>query len=351
VTGVVLDPEGHPAPGSTVTCEGGAPVPTDDQGRFQLGEGVAGCSAIARHPQLVASEPVVLAAGRTNTLRLRRGGAIEGEVVDERGAPVAAYLLAVESYRGSATEGVPTGPVKGIQDPRGAFAWDGLPPGGYVLTASAEGRPPARSPFVDVDAGRTTAHVRITLARGAKLTGRVLDAVTHRPVAFAVVALDALTTTQAQAVRPVQCDDQGAYALDGAPPGPFSIRVTHKMFRARVVTGLYTRGASTVQQDIEIYPLVDGGPTGDDFAGIGAFIGPSPGGVTFTGLRADGPAAQAGVQAGDLLRRIDGADVSNVGVAECMQNLRGPEGSRVTVEVERGGRRLSVTIQRRAFTL
>jgi hypothetical protein len=294
---------------------------------------------------------VVLSAGRPNTLRLRRGGAIEGEVVDERGGPVASYLLAVESYQGSATAGVPTGQVKTIQDPRGAFAWDGLPPGGYVLTASAEGRPPARSSLVDVDAGRTTAHVRITLARGAKLTGRVLDAVTRRPVAAAVVALDALTTTQAQGVRPVQSDDQGAYLLDGAPPGPFSIRVSHKLFRARVVTGLYTRGTSTLQQDVELFPIVDGGPTGDDFAGIGAFLGPSPGGVTFTGLRADGPAAQAGIQTGDLLRRIDGADVSSLSVADCMQSLRGPEGTRVTVEIERESRRLSVTIQRRAFTL
>ncbi len=73
--------------------------------------------------------------------------------------------------------------------------------------------------------------------------------------------------------------------------------------------------------------------------------------MTFTRLVPAGPAEQAGIQVGDLIQRIDGADASSMAVFECMQILRGPEGSRVTVQVEREGRRLDVAIQRRAITL
>jgi C-terminal processing protease CtpA/Prc len=72
--------------------------------------------------------------------------------------------------------------------------------------------------------------------------------------------------------------------------------------------------------------------------------------VTFAGFIHGGAAETSGLQPGDLIRRIDGADASAYTTVECMQNLRGPEGSRVTVEVERGGQRVSVTIQRRAMT-
>ena len=115
------------------------------------------------------------------------------------------------------------------------------------------------------------------------------------------------------------------------------------------MTGLTTRGSPTLRQDIELNPLVDGGPTGQDFAGIGAYLATAPNGVTF-GSRP--PARRAGrAPRGRPIRRIDGADASAYTVAECMQYLRGPEGSRVSVEVERGGQRVDVVVQRRAIML
>jgi protocatechuate 3,4-dioxygenase beta subunit len=354
VNGVVLDPEGHPAKGATVavTCED-RPIAAiaDDQGAFQLGPEAAGCTAVARSPDHVASDPVTLAAGRSNTLHLNRGGILEGEVLDEQGAPVESYLLGVESYQGPTTENAPGGATRSIQDPRGLFAWENLVPGRYVLVASAEGRPPARSRAVDVEVGRTTSHVRITLARGATLSGHVVDAATHQPLAGAWVDLDAFTATRAQAIHAVRTDDQGAYSLEGAPAGPFSIRVTHDGYRARVVPGLTTRGASTLQQDVELNKLVDGGPSGEDYAGIGAYLAGSPKGVTIARFVPGGPAEKSGLQVGDLIRRVDGADASILSVNECMQILRGPDGSRVSLQVEREGRSVDVTLQRKALSL
>lgn len=353
VTGVVLDPDGRLAKGAVVACEDRDPTltaTTDEEGRFELPEGAAGCMAGARHPEFLGSDRVELVAGRSNTLQLNRGGGIEGDVVDELRAPLASFTVAVESYQGPVKEGAPVGQLKTIQDPHGAFTWEKLPPGRYVLTASTEGRPPARSSPVEVEMGRVTAHVRIVVPRGATLSGRVLDASTRKPVAGAVIALDAFTVAR-QGTQPTRSDAQGAYALEGAPPGPFSVRVSHDGYRTRTVTGLTTRGSAGAQQDIELNPLVDGGPGGEDFAGIGAFLAPAANGVTFVRLVSAGPAEQAGILPGDLIQRIDGADASSMAVFECMQSLRGPEGSRVTVQVERAGKRLDVTIQRRAITL
>jgi hypothetical protein len=264
---------------------------------------------------------------------------------------VHAAPAAIESYQGPSAESAPTGQTKSIQDARGAYAWEKLVPGRYVLTASAGGRPPAQSRPIDVDVGRVTAHVRITLGRGATLTGRVLDAVTHRPIAGALIAFDRSTNTRADTTVSAHSDERGAYTLEGAPAGPFSIRVVREGYRPRTVTGLTARGAPSLQQDVELNPLVDGGPTGEDFAGIGAFLTASSAGVTFSGFMPGGPAEQAGLRPGDLIRRIDGVDASSYTTAECMQNLRGPDGSRVTVQVERGGQRVDVPIQRRALTL
>jgi Carboxypeptidase regulatory-like domain/PDZ domain len=354
VTGVVLDPDGRPVKGAFVGCDDrdqALATSTDEEGAFKLAPEAAGCVALARHADFVESDKVTLSGSRANTLHLNRAGGIEGEVVDERGGPIASYLIAVESYQGPSAESAPTGQTKSIQDPRGAFAWEKLVPGRYVLTASAGGRPPAQSSPIEVDVGRVTAHVRITLARGATLAGRVLDAVTRKPIAGALIAFDRTTNTRADTSGTARSDERGAYSLEGAPAGPFSIRVVREGYRTRTVTGLTARGAPTVQQDVELNPAVDGGPNGEDFAGIGAFLAPSPAGVTFSGVLPGGPAEQAGLQSGDLIRRIDGADASSFTTADCMQRLRGPDGSRVTVQVERGGQRVEVAVQRRALTL
>jgi hypothetical protein len=352
VKGVVLDPDGHPAKNASVACEERSlTATTDDEGRFELGNEADGCAAIARAPDFVPSDRVTLEAGRSNTLRLNRGGSIEGDVVDEAGAPVEKYMLAIESYQGSFSDSAPGGATKDIHDPRGAFSWPNLVPGRYVLVASTDGRPPARSRPVDVEVARTSAHVRIVLAKGAVLSGHVYDAATHKPLPGALVALDASTTTRAQGVRPARTDRHGAYNLEGAPAGPFSIRVSSDGFRSRVVSGLASRGASTMTQDVWLSPLVDGGPTGDDFAGIGAVLAPTSTGVTVGRVIPGGPAEQAGLKGGDLIRRIDGADVSALTVSECTQLLRGQDGSRVSVQVEREGRTVDVPIQRKAMTL
>lgn len=341
VTGVVLDADGKPAAKAFVSCDDrpGLGGSTSPDGRFELPPEAAGCTAVATHASLGPSESLRLQAARDNTLRLGRGGGLAGTVLDERGMPVTSYLIAVESFQpsGDADAPTPAGKARKIEDPSGAFVWEGLAAGRYVLTASADGRPPARSDPATVEAGRTTHHVRIQLARGATLSGTVTDLETRGPVAGATVGLDAQTATGANSIAAVTTDASGAFDLVGVPPGPFSIKITHAGYRTKIVPGLVTRGAPLLTQSFAITPRGDGGGGESELAGIGAVLAGTPKGVAVAGLIDGGPAAAAGLKKGDRIERIDGVSADALTVSDCVQRLRGPEGSRVTVGVARDG--------------
>jgi hypothetical protein len=335
-----------------VTCVEREPplaATTDDEGAFQLPGDASGCHAVARHVDFFPSDPVALAIG-ANTLRLAAGGAIQGVIADEGGAPVPSFTIGVESYRGVHADRSPVRQTRPFRDEGGAFTWDKLPPGRYVIAASAEGKAAVRSDVLEVESGRTTS-VRIAFPRGANLSGRVTDATTRRPIAGASIALDGLTTTRVPGVAPVKSGDDGSYSLDGAPPGPFSVRVTREGYRPRIVPGVLSRGAPTIHLDVELEAIVDGGPSGDQMAGIGAVLDATPKGVIFARLLPGGPAEHAGILAGDVIERIDGADFSALTVVDCMQALRGRDGSRVMIQVDRSGQRIDFTVERRALDL
>jgi hypothetical protein len=182
-----------------------------------------------------------------NVVRLQRGGSISGVVVDETGKGVSPFVIAIESFLPAAGEGpMPMGRARRVEDDGGNFEWTELPAGRYVLTASAEGRPPSKSDSIDVEAGRSSHHVRIVLPRGGVLSGRVLDVDSRQPVLGAVVALDTATATGANLVASATTDERGAFSLSGVPPqGPFSVRVTRDGYRTKIVSGIEMRGLPT----------------------------------------------------------------------------------------------------------
>ncbi len=350
VRGVVLDSEGRPSAGAVVSCrdEPGVSASADAEGRFELPPEADGCTATAAQPPFGEGEPTRLAAGRDNVIHMNAAGGSARGVVDQSGRPIAAYLLAIESFQpaGSGARGSVDGRARKVSDPGGAFRLDELAPGRYVLTVSAAGRPPTRSAAVDVEAGRTADRVRIVLPQGATLRGRVVDAASRAPVVEAQVELDSVTSSGANAISLSLTDSNGDYELQGVPAsGPFSVRVRHEEYMAKIVSGLDARGAGSVRADIELRMLDDGGSR-EELTGIGAMLSVSSSGVTIAGLIEGGPAVSAGLAQGDVIVRIDGENARELPLADCIQRLRGPAGTRVTVGVEREGRVLEVTMRR-----
>lgn len=86
--------------------------------------------------------------------------------------------------------------------------------------------------------------------------------------------------------------------------------------------------------------------TRGQFAGIGAEIRAESRRILVVRVLAGGPAEAAGLQAGDLILKIDRESTINMSVVDAQQKLRGPVGEPVTVTIQRGKEALRVTIVR-----
>lgn len=353
VHGQVLAPDGAPMGRAMVACtDRESTTVTNTDGLFEMPAQSAGCKAVAHKPGYGASPPVTLQRGdvRANTLQLQKGGRIEGVVVDETGAPVTKFTLAVEKFIGAEGDSDgPNGRARTIEDEQGRFVMENVTPGKYVLGASAEGKPPARSDTLEVEAGRSVTGVRIVLSHGVKLTGLVTDAKTRKPIDGARVVLDSVTSSGATTIPSVTTDNSGAYVLEGVPAsGPFSVRVEKEGYRTRIVSGLSARSGQDVASNVELQPKGEG-DTGDmELGGIGAVLGPPPDsfGALVLAVTPDGPAAKAGIVRHDRLVRIDGESTESMTLPECIQKLRGQPGTRVSVTVQRGGQELPFDLVR-----
>jgi hypothetical protein len=358
VAGVVYDPAGEPVADATVSCTDRPEEPmlgthSDAEGRFELPDAAAGCRAVATHEAFGDSLDVELSAGDGNRLRLTAPASIAGVVSDERGSPITSYVVAVENHRtpeGSKALGK-TGQSEEVSDAEGRFELQGLGPGSYVLVASADGRSPGRSERIELAAGEQRRGVRIRLTPGAVLVGVVRDAQSGAAIAGAGIGLDAVSYTRAGASR-TQSDDEGNYRLEGVPADTFSVRVQAAGYRTLIVPGLTARSGATVSRDFELAAKAegeDGGKGEVEYTGIGAALANTSAGVVVGQVFEGGPAERAGLQRNDVLLRVDGEDARHWTVAQAVQRLRGPEGTRVRVTIARGGEEREILIERERF--
>ena len=88
--------------------------------------------------------------------------------------------------------------------------------------------------------------------------------------------------------------------------------------------------------------------TSGEFSGIGASMtqntdGP---GAVITTVYEDSPAAEAGLQEGDVISTVDGTDVSGMDLDSIVSLIKGEKGTEVTITVLRGGEEVEVTAVR-----
>lgn len=77
--------------------------------------------------------------------------------------------------------------------------------------------------------------------------------------------------------------------------------------------------------------------TSGEFGGIGIEVGMEDGFVKVIAPIDDTPAKRAGIEAGDLITRLDGQPVKGMTLTEAVEKMRGPKGSELTLTVMREG--------------
>src|ERR1700693_906284 len=82
------------------------------------------------------------------------------------------------------------------------------------------------------------------------------------------------------------------------------------------------------------------------YSGVGIYLTFSAGYPVIAGTVPDSPAAKAGLQAGDHIVMVGGKDMKGSTAEEASAVIQGPNGSKVTLTISRGGTTFPVTITR-----
>jgi len=87
------------------------------------------------------------------------------------------------------------------------------------------------------------------------------------------------------------------------------------------------------------------------YVGIGVTITESEddGGMKIESVTAGSPAEEAGIQTGDILTKVNGQSVLELGMTGTRDEVRGEEGTTVELVLERGGKEYSVTVTRKSI--
>lgn len=360
---VVSGGSGEPVPGALVVATsahgfgpGAAPAAqaaTGADGRFRLARLVAGPYRLTAraegHAPGSARAVAGVEAGDEVQIELADGGRLRGCVRDAAsGAPVAPFTVLVFTRRGALW----LEPQRrlSILNPAGCYALDDLRPGPAVVVFSAPGRAPSAERQVEVPPPPAEAVLDGALEAGGRLAGLVLDDATGAPIAGARVEVEGALSAAASTF-PVLSEalsgPDGIFTIGGLP-GRFSISVAAADHHARVVGGLEVGpGAAAGPIGIRLRPLAPGEEPRTDLAGIGASLRAGEDALVVMQLVPGGGAAEAGLAVGDRILEVGGRPVAELGFGGSIDVIRGPEGTRVTLRVQRDGATFEVQVPRR----
>lgn len=204
---------------------------SDASGRFELRDLQAELSTAiwARHAAHAPSHAVNLRSDGEDEREivltlLGEGGGVSVHVVDPAGAAVERARVLVGAGRPHAVtlpdgrQGSIAAACNALTDEEGRCSFRGVGLGAQEVQVLAEGFPELLA-RVDVRAGASDV-LELTLERGARLSGRVIDA-DGAPASGATVQTAEWTRP---GFRNVVTDALGCFSLDGLPPGKLAIR-------------------------------------------------------------------------------------------------------------------------------
>ena len=85
----------------------------------------------------------------------------------------------------------------------------------------------------------------------------------------------------------------------------------------------------------------------NEYIGIGVTVVRGDGAVKVEEVASGGAAYEAGIKVGDLFIKVDGEDVTSLGVQELSQKVRGPVDTTVELVLRRNGEDITITVKRR----
>ena len=214
----VVDDQQAPVKGAVVTLMDGSErgAETTALGKATLGPVQPGWIAVAASAPGFARGGGLTTIGSagaraTITIAMKKGVAVSGRVVDEKGAPIAKVRVIAQGAPGW---GGGREPDAETTNAKGEFAFAALPAGATKLVAMDGEHAPSASEQIKIGAVPVTG-VTITMTPGGAIAGTVVDA-EHRPVPFATVRIAgagrALGGTSA---RQTTTDRAGAFEVRG----------------------------------------------------------------------------------------------------------------------------------------
>lgn len=316
----------------------GARTSTDAQGAFSF-QGVPNEVVAVEALGRAGSAAAAARPGEPVELRLAPGAL--KVMVSAGGAPVTDFhLRAREISSGSVREA-------DVLSPQGAFRLE-VPPGTWELWVAARGfahdGAPARATVAAAEV-----EVAVALKAGRRLKGLVRDAATGAPLSGVVVR------GSRRYYGLYDADDGPSTATDGAGRFelaavlPNSAVVFEKPGYARVVLWPWQLGrANPDALDVPMAPSAgkpDPPPLGEPYEGVGMQLAEQPGKIVVAQVFPHSPAEAAGVRPGDLLVAVNGA-VAAPPVDRVVSLIRGPAGSLVKLDLQRGNQRLETWTRR-----
>ncbi len=235
-----------PIAGASVTLRsiGDQTETTDSDGKVSFIGVASGFFAVVASKDGFAPERRAVQAPPSTTmavkvrLALRRGSAVSGVVMDEKGAPVRDARVIVHDTSGlyslvsASRDGVTT-------DTKGRFRIPAVAAGTYRVVASKDGylTSPAANP-ITTRGSSAIKDLRIVLRAGGTLSGVVQDSA-EQLVPWATVrvtAADQSVTMGGANVRQVTTDERGTFTLRGLPRAALSVIASSDTASSKVVS-------------------------------------------------------------------------------------------------------------------
>ena len=252
-SGVVLDEGGRPVAGAAIDLISSVgsttePLPkqgsaisarSDQQGRFKSRLSQGSWDLRAGAPGLAATvvRGIVVGPGRDpvdlGTVVLRRGVALDGQVVDLQGKPIAGCQVRVLPAGGMAltrflAAGAQDENAETLSGADGGFTLTGLPEGQPItLVVSGEGYLSATRQGIRAPAERP---LRVTLSPGSRISGRVVDE-SGAPVTRAQVLAVYEGGGPGGGGAAESLDENGGFVIQNVSPGRFTLAVAAPGFQ------------------------------------------------------------------------------------------------------------------------